>query len=132
MRFSEGRILLTYSYSICFATVTVYKDLFDTKLKFLYHCEYMTNKALQIFEFVRRNAAQLLDGSVMIFYAQLIWVILFYASQMWSPFYHTYIDEMEETEHKFFNYVALKLGLTLPGVLHDYRQIMSRLNITTL
>ena len=51
---------------------------------------------------------------------------------MWSPFYQTHISRIETIQHKLFIFAAFKLGMASPRLDHDYRQVATRLNLSSL
>src|SRR5436190_10209215 len=107
--------------------VKEFKDLgviFDTKLKFNLHIDYIVNKAFQMLGCVRRTATQFNNPKTFkILYYSLIRPILLYSSPVWSPFCAVYIRQIESVQHIFLNFMAWKLNLPSPRYSHNYNQI---------
>ena len=138
LRYHRSRKPITYDYSLdghVLESVTKFKDLgviFDPKLKFVDHVQYISSKANRVLGFVRRMTSDFSNIQTLKTYFTLVRPSLLYASPIWSPFYQVHIKKLETIQHKFLNYVAWKIGLPSPWLSHDYKQVAAIINISSL
>ena len=139
MTFSRMRSNINFQYSIngeILETVSLMKDLgvlFDSKLKFSDHIDQIITKATRLLGFIRRMTTNFTNPkSFRTLYLTLVRPILLYASSVWSPIYENHSKKLERIQHKFLNFVAWKLRLPSPRISHDYNQIASLLDISSL
>jgi hypothetical protein len=65
-------------------------------------------------------------------YNALLKPILMFGSTIWSPFFDIHINRIERAQHRFLQYVAIKLKMTNPRITHDYFQIANTLHLNSL
>jgi hypothetical protein len=65
-------------------------------------------------------------------YNALVKPILMFGSTIWSPFFDIHINRIEIVQHRFLQYVAIKLKMTNPRITHDYFQIANILQLNSL
>lgn len=110
---------LLYHYNILNETlmrVEYQKDLgvvFDTKLKFNLHYDYIISKANSLLGFIKRNSKEFHDPyTLKSLYVSLIRSILEYACCIWCPSYANSINRIESVQRKFTRYAIRKLNWT--------------------
>ena len=139
MTFSRLRNNIKFTYSISGQTldlVETMKDLgvhFDTKLKFIHHTDRIISKANRMLGFIKRMTSDFQNPkSFRTLYLTLDRPILMYASPVWSPIYENNIKKLEKVQHKFLNFVAWKLQLPSPRLSHNYTQVATIVNVSSL
>lgn len=113
--FTKKLNVIKYQYKLCSATleqVSVIKDLgilFDSKLHFEDHINYITNKSFQLYGFVMRTSVCFKrPQSFLLLFKSLIRSQLEYATSIWNPFYSKYSDRLETVQRKFLRTVEYK------------------------
>lgn len=137
MKFYKKKNITLYEYKIgdsILESVDVIKDLgviFDKDLNFNDHVNYITNKALKILGYIKRSLCDFNDiHCFKILYCSYVRSIVEYACTVWSPFYGTYINQIERVQRKYLRFVGYKMGIPIENIVYD--DIMKVLNIPTL
>lgn len=112
MTFSQKRITIHSDYFIKDSLVTrtdSMRDLgviFDPKLTFSSHIEFITNKSYAMLAFVKRNCYKLfnIDVAKLLFYA-LVRSNIEFANQVWSPYQSKYIEAIESIQRQFVKFI---------------------------
>lgn len=93
--------------------VKIVRDLgviFDNKLSFSEHIDFVTTKAFKNLGFVIRSCKIFKDvGSIKSVYFAYVRSILEYACPIWSPFYIIYVSQLERLQQKFVNHLNYRL-----------------------
>ena len=100
--------------------VSSVKDLgviFDNDYSFSSHIEYIYNKAVRTFGFIKRTTVDLKHTSTIIYL---------------SPHQQIYIDKLEGIQHKLLRYLALKSGHPMSPIDHIYDHLYTRFSIPYL
>ena len=106
---------------------------FDRSLNFDIHYDNNISKALRTWGFVQCNMSVFSNVSTLtILYKSLVRPLLEYCSSVWSPYESTKIDLLEKAQHRFLRFASCKSGKSMSVLNHDYIQIMSKLNLTSL
>lgn len=113
--------------------VTKVKDLgviFDAKLTFAFHIDYIVSRAYSMLGFIRRNSSDFKDAyTLKSLYVSLVRSILEYCSIVWNPCYSGPSNRIERIQ-KLFTKTALKL--IWPGVLPSYEARRKLLGMQSL
>lgn len=80
--------------------------MFDPKLKFSSHIEFITNKAYAMLAFVKRNTYKIMNAEVakMLYYA-LVRSNLEFANVVWSPYHQNHINVIESIQKQFVKFI---------------------------
>lgn len=124
-------------------TVTEFLDLgivFDTKLTFIPHLNYIIPKTFSTLYFIRRNTAQFTDPYIKkIIYSSFVRSKLEYASFIWSPTANIHINRIEKIQKSFLKFALnfLNFGFPLPSyesrcLLISLKSLKSRRDIASL
>ena len=107
------------------------KDLgviFDNHLKFNFHIEDITNKSLRNLGFIIRNTKYFNNLNVIRYlYISIVRPKLEYCSEIWSPYYEKYIDQLENVQKKFVKYLCYKSNIEFHRC--DYNQLLLKFNL---
>lgn len=110
------------------------KDLgvtLDHKLEFKNHYSNVRNKGMKTLGFVTRNSKEFKNPQTFkLLYFTFVRPVLEYASVVWSPHYEISSKVIESVQRKFLRYLAFKQGHRILD--HDYSEILTRNNITTI
>lgn len=95
--------------------------IFESTLGFSQHTTNICNRALRTLGFAARNAQHFLNArTLLLLYKSLVRPILEFSSVVWTPYTANVIREIEVVQHKFLCFLALKCGLAMPCIYHDY------------
>lgn len=90
------------------------KDLgviFDSKLEFHNHINYMTSKAYAMLGFIKRNTVDFNDPvALKSLYVSFVRSNLEYCSLIWSPFYENHSNRIEKIQKLFTKYAFRKIN----------------------
>lgn len=117
-------------------TVERIKDLgviFQSNFEFDTHLNAVTSKAFQLLGFLKRSTREFRSySSIIHLYKTLIRPVLLYGSIIWSPSKITHITVLESVQHKFFRYIAYKMGRSLSYDEHDYSELAVSLGLESV
>lgn len=113
------------------------KDLgvvFDRKLDFTDHIEYITSKARSLLGFIYRCAKEFIDPyTLKTIYCSFVRSNLEYASVVWSPQYDTHIQSIESVQKHFIKLALRSLSWNRDTfVLPPYENRCKLINLQTL
>lgn len=84
--------------------------ILDEKMSFVPHIEHITNKAYSMLGFVLRSCRDFRNpATYKILFFAYVRSVLEFASVIWSPQYHIYINMIEKIQNKFIKYVNFRL-----------------------
>lgn len=135
--FYRKKSSISFDYSLQHNTITrteQIKDLgitLDCKLRFDLHINNITNKGLKLLGFIKRTLKDF--KSIDCFktvYCSIVRSVLEYASQIWSPHYAVYIEQVEKVQKKFLRFIAFKQGIPQDQVI--YNEIAASINLPSL
>lgn len=108
--------------------------LFDKKLTFRSHYEYVTNRATTTSRFVKRQSQFFGNGTIKIIYQLLVRSILEFAAPIWSPEYLIHKNAFESVQKQMVLFLLGddKRHLTKSYVLSPYTERCEQLGLTTL
>jgi hypothetical protein len=87
--------------------------IFDTKISFIAHIDYITAKAFSMLGFVMRAGEELSDPyALKTVYCSLVRSILEYCCTVWNPYYDVHINRIESIQRKFVRYALRRLPWT--------------------
>lgn len=132
--FTRKKNPITHEYrfnNIILTTKVEMKDLgvtLDTKISFETHISKITNRAYSMLGFIFRNGSNFMQIKTFeTLYKTLVRSIIEYASFVWSPFYHKYIEELEKIQKKFLRFLYYKkygtyiFDIPYKALLHEFR-----------
>ena len=64
------------------------------------HIQMMSNKAMKVLNFVKRNLTNCLTNTKIQAYLTLVRSIMEYASPIWDPYYHSDIYKLEKVQRR--------------------------------
>lgn len=100
------------------------KDLgiiFDTKISFVTHIDYIIAKAFSMLGFVMRTGEELSDPyALKSVYCSLVRSLLEYCCTLWDPHYSVHSKRIESIQKKFVRYALRRLPWTDPTYLPPY------------
>lgn len=103
----------------------------DHKLEFHNHYSIVRNKGMKTLGFVTRNSKEFRNPQTFkLLYFTFVRPLLEYASVVWSPYYEVSSKLTESVQRKFLRHLAFKEGHRILN--HDYSEILTRNNITTI
>lgn len=114
----------------------VIKDLgiyFDSALTFQNHVDFIVAKVSKIIQFLKRHTRDF--RSVDVFrkvYFSYIYNGIMYGSQIWGSLNIGQLKQLEALNHKFFRFVAYRIGMPMSIIDHDYLPIATKLDIATI
>lgn len=115
--------------------VTTFKDLgviFDQKLNFRDHIDYILAKSNSAFGFIRRLTKDFKNPlSIRSLYCALVRSHLEYASVIWDPAYKIHIDRIERVQKRFLIYYLQKVGGFFDSNLALWQNIQNLPHYTT-
>ena len=107
------------------STLDSFSDLgvkFDSKLKFTYHYDSITNKAARMLGFLIRTARHFRNiESILFLYKSLVRSQLEYATIIWSPYAITYIELIEKIQRRFTRFIYKKFHIPYQYYEHRLR-----------
>lgn len=116
--FSRSRYPLNFSYILggtALQSVDRICDLgvmFDCKLSFNLHVDYIIPKALKRLGFIIRTCRSFTNiNCIRVLYIAYVSSVLSYASTVWNPQYTVSINRIESVQHRFMRYVTHKIYL---------------------
>lgn len=84
--------------------------IYDSKLSFNPHMDYIISKAYRALGFVMRSSKEFSNiKTLKILYCTYVRSNLEYASQVWNPCYVTYINRIETLQKKFIRFLCYRL-----------------------
>lgn len=135
--FSRKKAPILHSYFIArsiLPRVELINDLgivFDTKLRFNNHINFILAKAFKMAGFIMRRCTEFSNIEVLkSLYFSLVRSHLEYCCIVWSPYYQTHIKRIERVQGKFVNFLLYKLGIDKNQFSHQDR--LQMLNIDSL
>lgn len=110
--------------------------IFDSKLSFASHIEYVTNKAHTILAFVKRHCYKTFNSDIakMLYYA-LVRSIIEFANMVWSPHQAKYISALESIQKQLVKFIHPSNSANNPNnqyALRPYYERCNDLGIQTL
>lgn len=115
--------------------VSSQKDLgvtFQENFEFDMHLNTIVNKAYKVLGFVIRSSSNFNCSTLISLFKTLIRSILLYNSQIWTPHYDVHIKKLESVQHKFFRYLAHRMGSPFSFDEHDYSAFAKKVNLTSI
>lgn len=135
--FTNKKSHIKYDYAIEGQTLerkTVVKDLgilFDNKLTFRDHYDYIINKAYSMLGFIVRSSKGFKNPHSFIYlYNAIVRSTLEYGSTIWSPNYEIHSKRIEGVQRKMLRIVSHKSGYGRS--LSSYNERMTTFNVTPL
>ena len=117
MTFCRSSVKFSFQYNIDLVElikIDSVKDLgvlFDSKLTFCQHIDYIISKSLAMLGFVQRNSAEFNDPStILCLYNSLVRPHLEYCSVIWNPILISHCLRIEKVQKKFTRIAFYKLG----------------------
>lgn len=124
---------ILYDYNLKGQTLerkAVVKDLgvlFDEKLTFRDHYDYIVNRSNQVLGFLSRTTKNFKNpDSFLYLYYTLVRSILEYNSVIWSPYYAVHSDRIEKIQKKCLNILCYRYGLKRK--LQSYSERLCKFN----
>ena len=112
------------------------KDLgviFDSKLTFNLHAEYLTTTSYKILGFVIRNCSGFINTHPIIsVYNALVRAKLEYASTIWSPYYKFQEDDLERVQRKFLKFLHKVFEGTYPHRGCNHKKLLDMFSFEEL
>ena len=137
--YSRKKTTIIHSYAIddmALERCVSIKDLgviFDAKLTFADHIEYIVSSALKSYGFIIRNCRNFYNiDSLIALFNTLVRSKLEYASIIWYPIYDCYIKDIERVHRKFLKYLAFKTDGIYPEHGIEYDILCSRFDFVSL
>lgn len=137
--FSRSKNQLSHNYKlndVILDKVSEIRDLgviFDSKMNFDAHRNYVVNKASQMLGFLKRTSAEFKSPTTLrTLYLLLVRPKLMYASPIWYPTGQIHIKQIETVQHKFFRILAPRAGLPDPYIDHTYTSLSTFSHIPSL
>lgn len=116
MSYSKSHSHIIYNYLLNDVTLTrktEVKDLgiiFDIKMKFDKHHDYVVSKAYSRLGFIKRNSQKFKDPcTIKALYVALVRSILDYGCVIWNPFYNEQSDRIERIQRNITRFALYKL-----------------------
>lgn len=107
--------------------------MFDLKLSFVPHVEYIVAKSSRMLGFLIRNSRDFskVEITKLLFYS-FVRAVLEYASLVWSPIYKVHIDKLESIQRRFLKFLCYKVDKHYPpqGICHQ--QLLQKFSFTSL
>lgn len=112
-----------------------FKDLgvfLDTKLTFDTHINYIKNKSLKQFGFIKFSCGNFKNiNALNLIYTSYIRSLLDYCSIIWSPYLHKHKVSLEAVQNKFLGFLCYRCNI--PRIPHtSYAPILDLLNMDSL
>lgn len=133
--FSRNKNIFNFNYSInntVLSRVTEIKDLgviFDSKLTFEPHINYICAKALKMLGFIIRTTKDFRSAyTVKVLYYAFVFSNLNYCSIIWNPLYNKYISKLEHIQKRALKYICFKNH----NRLTDYNETLLELDMLSL
>lgn len=130
---------LSFNYSIngqILENVCNIKDLgviHQSNFEFDLHLNATISKAYRSLGFIIRSTKEFKSHeSIIHLYKTLVRPIMFYGSIIWSPSKLTHIPILESIQHKFFRFLASKMGNRFSYTEHDYSQFALSVNLESI
>lgn len=114
---SKNKINFNYTLNnISLSRQQVVRDLgilFDDKLNFHSHYDYLVTKCNKLLGFISRSTKDFKKSTqtLKILYCSLVRSTIEYGSVIWSPFYNIHIDRLERVQKRFLNVVCYRTQL---------------------
>lgn len=112
------------------------KDLgvmFDTKVSFTEHINYITSRAYSILGFIKRNCWEMNDVyALKSVYCCYVRSVLEYASVVWNPNYDVHSKRIESVQKQFLLFALRKLGWSRRSNLPSYSSRCKLINLESL
>lgn len=101
--------------------------IFDPKLNFASHIEFIANKAFAMLAFVKRNCYKLfnVDVAKLLFFA-LVRSNLEFACQVWAPHHSKYIEALESIQKQFVRFIHPNNSANNPLNKYELRPYSTR------
>lgn len=108
--------------------------ILDVKLTFVPHIEYVTNRAMGILKFVKRQSQFFGSGTIRILYQALVRSILEFSSTIWSPHFSVHKERLESVQKQLVLFLLgdNKRHITEDYVLSPYTERCTNLALVTL
>lgn len=140
MTFTRKRNPIIFNYTIDGEPVKRVEEtmdlgvLFDKRLTFQSHYEYMTNRATITSKFVKRQSQYFGNDTIKIIYQLLVRSILEFSALIWSPNYMVHRNSIESVQKQMVLFLLgdNKRHLTGSFVLSPYADRCAQLGLTTL
>lgn len=135
--FTNKKQKLLHDYKIRNQTLerrNVAKDLgvlFDDKLTFRAHYDYIINKCNKTLGFISRRTKEFKNPqSINYLYKTLVRSVLEFNTVIWSPFYRVHIDRIERVQRKLLRILCFRQGCY--RTIRSYESRMTRFNLRSL
>ena len=92
----------------------------------------VVNKSLRTLGFIIRSASRFDNATLIYLYKTLARSVLLFNSQIWSPYYDKYIVKLESVQHKFFRYLAYRMGMPFSYDDHSYFDFAKRVDLCSI
>ncbi|KAI8115985.1 hypothetical protein CVS40_11875 [Lucilia cuprina] len=126
--YSRSRYIFNASYKL--GTYNIKKEneimdlgiLFDSKLTFKPHLDYLIPKAYSILAFLKRNCTEFLDPyTFKLLFSSFVRSKLEYGAIIWSPLCKSHITRIENIQRKFIRYALPHLNYIYPRPSYESR-----------
>lgn len=131
--------IILYDYSICSETLRKVDEIldlgviFDSKLSFDSHLNYIIPKSYSLLAFVKRNSMDFKDPCTRsILYCSFVRSTLEYASIVWCPNGKVNIDRLERIQKKFIKFALFSFPLHSINPIPSYENKCTLLGLKTL
>lgn len=113
-----------------------FKDLgviFDRKLNFSGHYDWIINRANSMLGFVKRWCYEFSNPYIIKkLFESLVRPILEYCTHVWNPFYKVHSDRIEAVQKRFLRFALRRLNWNNQLILPPYENRLKLLNMSTL
>lgn len=93
----------------------------DSRLSFAPHQGIIISKCCRVLGFLKRSCRDFKNISAMIYlYRTLVLPYIYYCSPIWRPHAKGLVYNLEKMQHKFFRFLAYKMGRPIDIECHDY------------
>lgn len=107
--------------------------VFDEKLSFTHHINRIIEKSYKSLGFLIRNTLHFSNATgLKLLYFSIVRSNLEYASLIWSPYYKTHIDNLENIQRRFLKYSSFKVDGVYPPIGYPHSELLSRFSVVSL
>ena len=116
--------------------VNIIKDLgviFDSKLTFIDHLNYIVSRASRSWGFVYRNTKSFKNPNVCKYlYLSLTKSLIMYASTIWRPIGKNNMDRLERIQHRALRHIAFLSNNPMSWFDHDYTSVAETFSMASV
>ena len=92
----------------------------------------VVSKAFRVLGLIIRSCSEFNCETLVYLYKTILRPILLYNSQIWSPHLISHVRLLESVQHKFFRYLAYRLGVPFSFDEHDYGNFSKDVRLCSL